>query len=72
MTVFTNLVGCQLYTGNFIGGIQGKNGRIYKNHEAYCLETQAFPDSPNKDTFPSCILQPGQKMNAKTIYSFKF
>jgi len=71
MTVFTNLVGCQLYTGNYIGGIIGKNGRIYKNHEAYCLETQAFPDTPNKDSFPSCILHPGQKMKAMTVYSFE-
>ncbi len=71
MAVFTNLPGCQFYTGNYIKGIVGKNGRIYENHEAYCLETQAFPDSPNKKDFPSCILEPGQKMKAKTIYSFK-
>lgn len=70
MTVFTNLPGCQLYTGNFIKNIKGKNGRIYENHEAYCFETQAFPDTPNKPDFPSCILQPGEKMNAITIYQF--
>lgn len=70
MSVFTNLPGCQLYTGNFIKGIQGKNGKIYENHEAYCLETQTFPDSPNKPDFPSCILEPGKKMKAVTVYQF--
>ena len=70
MEVFTNMEGCQLYTGNYIKDIVGKNGRVYENHEAYCLETQCFPDSPNKKEFPTCILEPGQKMKAKTIYSF--
>lgn len=72
MEVFTNMEGCQVYTGNFIGGLKGKNGRIYENHDAVCLETQAFPDSPNQEAFPSCILEPGKKMKAKTVYSFKF
>ncbi|MCR4953489.1 MAG: galactose mutarotase [Treponema sp.] len=71
MSVFTNMPGCQFYTGNFIKGILGKNGVIYQNHDAYCLETQCFPDSPNKKEFPSCILEPGQVMKAKTVYSFK-
>lgn len=71
MTVFTNMEGCQFYTGNYIGGIIGKNGIPYNRHDAFCLETQCFPDTPNKDKFPTCILQPGQKMKAKTIYSFK-
>lgn len=71
MTVFTNMVGCQFYSANFIKGIQGKNGRIYNNHEAFCLETQCFPDTPNHPDFPSCILEPGQVMKAKTVYSFK-
>ena len=71
MAVFTNMEGCQFYTANYIKGIQGKNGRIYKSHEAFCLETQCFPDTPNQKTFPTCILEPGQEMKAKTIYSFK-
>lgn len=70
MDVYTNMEGCQFYTGNFIKGIQGKNGRIYQNHDAFCLETQCFPDSPNKIQFPTCILEPSQKMKAKTVYSF--
>lgn len=71
MSVYTNMEGCQFYSGNYIKGLLGKNGRVYKNHEAFCLETQAFPDTPNKEEFPTCILQPGQKMKAKTVYSFK-
>ena len=71
MTVFTNMEGCQFYTGNYIGGILGKNGITYASHDAFCLETQCFPDTPNQKDFPTCILQPGQTMKAKTIYSFK-
>lgn len=71
MDVYTNLEGCQLYTGNYIKGIIGKNGVPYQSHDAFCLETQCFPDTPNKPEFPTCILEPGQKMKAKTVYSFK-
>lgn len=70
MTTFTNLEGCQFYTANYIKGVSGKNGVKYNNHEAFCLETQAFPNSPNVETFPTCILLPGQEMKAKTVYSF--
>ena len=71
MSVFTNMEGCQFYSGNYIKGILGKNGSLYQNHDAFCLETQAFPDTPNHPDFPTCILEPGQKMKAKTVYSFK-
>ena len=70
MEVYTNLPGCQFYTGNYIGGILGKNGVTYARHDAFCLETQNFPDAPNKKDFPEAILQPGQKLKAKTVYSF--
>lgn len=70
MSVYTNMEGCQFYTGNFIGGIVGKDGVVYNSHDAFCLETQCFPDTPNQNSFPSCILQPGEKMKAKTVYSF--
>ncbi len=72
MSVYTNMEGCQFYTGNFIKGICGKQGKIYDTHDAFCLETQAFPDTPNHEDFPSCILRPGKTMKAKTIYSFNF
>ena len=71
MQVFTNMEGCQFYTANYIKGVIGKNGKEYSAHDAFCLETQCFPDTPNKADFPTCILQPGQKMKAKTIYAFK-
>ena len=70
MSVFTNMEGCQFYSGNYIKGVVGKNGRIYDKYDGFCLETQCFPDSPNQKTFPICILKPGQKMKAKTVYSF--
>ncbi|MCK9171015.1 MAG: galactose mutarotase [Treponema sp.] len=72
MTVDSNMEGIQLYTGNWIGGIVGKNGQVYEKHGAVCLETQCFPDSPNKKDFPSCILLPGEKYKAVTVYGFKF
>ena len=72
MSVYTNMEGCQFYTGNYIKGICGKQGKIYASHDAFCLETQAFPDSPNQEDFPTCILLPGQVMKAKTVYSFKY
>lgn len=71
MSVFTNMEGCQFYTGNFIKGKMGKDGKVYNAHDAFCLETQCFPDTPNKPEFPTCILQPGQTMKAVTVYSFK-
>ena len=72
MNVYTNMEGCQFYTANWIKGVIGKNGVTYENHDGFCLETQCFPDSPNKINFPTCVLEPGQKMRAKTVFSFKF
>lgn len=70
MTVDTNCAAIQLYTSNYIEGKQGKNGIVYHAHDAVCLETQCFPDSPNKKEFPSCILRPGQKYCSDTVLSF--
>ncbi|MCR5290078.1 MAG: galactose mutarotase [Treponema sp.] len=72
MTVSTNQIGIQVYSGNFMEGHRGKNGIIQQKHDALCLETQCFPDSPNKKSFPSCILQPGDKYKALTTYKFIF
>src|SRR5690606_16703055 len=56
LEVLTSEPGIQLYTGNFLNGKdKGKQGQIYKKHDAFCLETQKFPDSPNQPSFPSCI-----------------
>ena len=72
MYVETNQEGMQVYTANQIEGIIGKHGATYHNHEALCLETQCFPDTPNKAEFPPCILKPGEVYNAVTVYGFEF
>jgi len=71
MTVLTTEPGLQFYSGNFLDGtITGKSGRVYGKHYGFCLETQHFPDSPNKPDFPSTILQPGRVYETRTIYKF--
>lgn len=66
----TNCEGLQLYTANYVGRIAGKYGDFYSPKCAVCLETQAFPDSPNKKSFPSVILKPGTEYNAVTVLKF--
>lgn len=71
MEVFTTEPGLQFYSGNFLDGtITGKGGQVYKQRYGFCLETQHFPDSPNKPKFPSTVLKPGQHYKSTTIYKF--
>ena len=71
MEVFTTEPAIQFYSGNFLDGtIKGKGGKVYKHRYGFCLETQHFPDSPNKPEFPSVVLKPGQNYSHKTIYKF--
>jgi len=71
MEVLTTEPGVQCYSGNFLDGtITGKGGIVYKHRYGFCLETQHYPDSPNKPNFPSVILRPGQKYAQTTIYRF--
>ena len=70
MEVRTTEPGVQLYTANGMKGIKGKAGKVYGNHYGFCLETQHFPDSPNKLHFPSTVLRPGQKFQSTTIFKF--
>jgi len=71
MTVFTDQPGIQFYSGNFLdGGAIGKNGIAYGHRTGLCLETQVFPDSPNKPDFPSAFLKPEQVYRQTTIYQF--
>lgn len=71
MEVLTTEPGVQLYTGNLLDGTcVGKSGRAYARHGGFCLETQHFPDSPNRPGFPDTILRPGAKYTSKTIYRF--
>jgi aldose 1-epimerase len=61
--------GLQFYTGNFLDGtITGKGGRIYKFRNAFCMEPQHYPDSPNQPNFPSVVLKPGQTYHNTIIY----
>lgn len=71
MEVLTTEPGVQFYTGNFLDGtIVGKGGSVYKHRFAFCLETQHYPDSPNKPEFPTTILKPGQQYKTTTVYRF--
>jgi aldose 1-epimerase len=71
MEVFTTEPGVQFYTGNFLdGSTKGKNGQTYPRRSGFCLETQHFPDSPNKPKFPSVVLRPGTIHKQTTIYQF--
>jgi len=70
MEVYTTEPGMQFYTANGMRGIRGKDGKVYKRHYGFCLETQHFPDSPNKPHFPSTVLRPGREYNTVTIFKF--
>jgi aldose 1-epimerase len=63
--------GLQFYTGNFLdGSLVGPSGRVYRQGDAFTLETQHFPDSPNQPTFPSTVLRPGETFASTTVYRF--
>lgn len=71
MDVITDQPGLQFYGGNFIdGSLTGKSGKIYFYRSAFCLETQHFPDSPNKPDFPSVVLNPGETYTHVCMYKF--
>lgn len=71
LEVWTTEPGIQFYTGNFMdGSAHGKGGVSYTKRSAFCLETQHFPDSPNKPKFPSTELKPGERYHTTTIYKF--
>jgi aldose 1-epimerase len=71
MEVLTTEPGLQFYSGNFLDGtITGKGGKLYPRRSGLCLETQHFPDSPNKPSFPSTVLKPGETYKTTTVYRF--
>ena len=70
MELESNLECLQLYTANYVRGVFGKRGAVYRPFTAVCLETQAFPDSPNQPSFPSVILNPGQELFERTDFIF--
>ena len=71
MEIFTEEPGVQFYGGNFMNGADtGKYGKTFDFREAFALETQHFPDSPNQPEFPSIILNPGETYSTTSIYRF--
>ena len=71
LEVYTDEPGIQLYTGNFLDGtVKGKNGIVYPQRTSICLETQHYPDSPNKAHWPSVILEPGKTYTSHCIFKF--
>jgi aldose 1-epimerase len=72
MRASTTLPGVQLYTGNYLAGIRGKGNCVYGKHSGLCLETEVYPDSPNKPWAAGSILRPGEVWKHRTSYSFSF
>jgi aldose 1-epimerase len=71
LEVITDLPGIQFYCGNFLDGTQiGHGGKSYQYRSGLCLETQFFPDGPNKPEFPSVVIEPGNTFKTRTIYRF--
>jgi aldose 1-epimerase len=71
LDIYTDQPGIQFYSGNFLdGSIRGKAGRAYAHRFGFCLETQHFPDSPNKPAFPSTIVRPGERYESRTVFRF--
>ena len=69
LEVYTDQPGLQFYTGNFLDGkFTNRDGKAINQHAALCMETQHFPDSPNKPAFPSTILKPGETYHTVTVY----
>ncbi|MFI1047323.1 aldose epimerase family protein [Streptomyces griseoruber] len=69
--VATTEPGLQFYSGNFLDGtLTGPGGRVYRQGDALCLETQHFPDSPNRPSFPSTTLRPGETYRSTTVHTF--
>ena len=70
MECWTTMKGLQVYTGNWIEKNEGKNGKLYDEQHAVCLEAQNWPDSINHPAFPNIILRPGEKLDEITEYRF--
>ena len=70
MEVWTTEPGVQLYTGNYLAVERGKGGKPYPTRTGFCLETQHYPDSPNKPQFPSAALRRGGRYRSTTVYRF--
>lgn len=70
MEVYTDLPGVQFYAGNFLKGIIGKDNKPMNKRTGFCLETQYYPDSPNKPDFPCCLFDAGEEYKSITVFKF--
>ncbi|MBR3562602.1 MAG: galactose mutarotase [Bacteroidales bacterium] len=71
LRVYTDEPGIQVYSGNFLDGtVTGKGGVVYGHRTAVCLETQKFPDTPNKPQWPSAMLRPGETYTSHCVFEF--
>jgi len=70
MEVMTTEPGLQFYTGNFLDGTLKGKGKTYAHRNGFCMETQHYPDSPNKPDFPTTTVKPGETYKTTTIYRF--
>ena len=71
LTISTTEPGIQFYSGNFLDATEvGAAGKMYRQGDAFALETQHYPDSPNQEDFPDTLLEPGEEFNSTTIYAF--
>ncbi len=70
MDTFTDQIGLQLYTGNFMENPEGKNGKGYEKRDGFCLESHMFPNAVNEDKFPDVIYGPGKDYDTTTEYRF--
>ena len=70
MEISTTEPAIQFYSGNFLDGSNKGKGAVYNKHNGFCLETQHFPDAPNKPGFPSIVLKPGDKYTHLTVHKF--
>ncbi len=70
LDVYTTLPGIQFYAGNFLSGLAGREGKPMNYRSGFCLETQYFPDTPNRPEFPSCLFDAGEHAKSRTVYAF--
>lgn len=71
MNFYTTLPGVQFYAGNYLSGRPGKDGKPMEKRTGFCLETQFYPDTPNRPEFPSCLYKSGEAYTSETVYAFE-
>ncbi len=72
LQIFSSEPAVQLYTGNHLSRVKGKNGIEYRKNSGFCLETQHFPDAPNQASFMTTTLLPGENYHSQTSWKFSF